>query len=124
MSAGTASFSPALAQCGDEGALAALRQRVRDQALDRPGIYRMFSPEGEVLYVGKSKQIKSRLLSYFRCSFPDEKGARLIREAQSIEWDYVPSEFAALLAELRQIKKFRPRFNHAKIGRASCRERV
>jgi excinuclease ABC subunit C len=113
MSAGTASFSTALAACGDEGALRVLRQRVRDTALDRPGIYRLFSPEGEVLYVGKSKRVKTRLLSYFRDAFPEDKSARLIRKAQSIEWDYVPSEFAALLAELRQIKKYRPRYNVA-----------
>jgi excinuclease ABC subunit C len=50
-------------------------------------------------------------MSYFRAIFPDEKGARIVREAAGIEWSYVPSEFAALLEELRQIKRLRPRFN-------------
>jgi excinuclease ABC subunit C len=113
MSAGLASFSPAIASPGDEAALVALRQRVQMAALDRPGIYRMRSPDGEVLYVGKSKRVRTRLMSYFRCSFPEDKGARLLREAQAIEWDYVPSEFAALLAEMRQIKRYRPRYNVA-----------
>jgi excinuclease ABC subunit C len=50
-------------------------------------------------------------MSYFRASYPEEKGARIVREAHSIEWEYTPSEFAALLHELRLIKRFRPRFN-------------
>ncbi|MGK2961164.1 MAG: UvrB/UvrC motif-containing protein [Gemmatimonadaceae bacterium] len=88
-----------------------MRSLVRDGATDRPGIYRMLSPTGEVVYVGKSKRLRSRLLSYFRCSYPDEKGARILREAESIDWEYTPSEFAALLRELRLIKTFRPRLN-------------
>jgi excinuclease ABC subunit C len=96
-----------------EGRLQELRTLVRRQAEDRPGVYRMVSDGGEVVYVGKSKRVRSRLLSYFRAVFPDEKGARIVREAAHIEWSYVPSEFAALLEELRQIKRLRPRFNHA-----------
>jgi len=57
--------------------------------------------------------VRTRLMSYFRAVFPDEKGARIVREAAAIEWTYVPSEFAALLEELRTIKRLRPRFNHA-----------
>lgn len=90
-----------------------LRGIVRRQAEDRPGVYRMVSEGGEVVYVGKSKRVRTRLLSYFRAAFPDEKGARIVREAAHIEWSYVPSEFAALLEELRLIKRLRPRFNHA-----------
>jgi excinuclease ABC subunit C len=71
----------------------------------------MISSDGEIVYVGKSKRIRSRLLSYFRCAFPEEKGARILRDAEHIEWEYVPSEFAALLQELRLIKRYRPRFN-------------
>ena len=43
-----------------------LRAYVRHHAEDRPGIYRMLGPEKEILYVGKSVRVKSRLLSYFR----------------------------------------------------------
>ena len=93
--------------------LATMKGRVRADAADRPGIYRMLSDDGEVVYVGKSKRVRSRLLSYFRCAYPEEKGARILRAATQIEWDYEPSEFAALLAELRQIKRLRPRFNVA-----------
>jgi len=93
--------------------LAIMRTNVRDTAADRPGVYRMLSSEGEVLYVGKSKRVRSRLMSYFRCEYPEDKGARILRSAESIEWDYTPSEFAALLQELRLIKRFRPRYNVA-----------
>lgn len=93
--------------------LARMRSRVRAEAQDRPGIYRMMSADGEVVYVGKSKRVRTRLLSYFRCAYPEEKGARILREATAIDWEYTPSEFAALLSELRLIKRLRPRFNVA-----------
>lgn len=90
-----------------------MRAAVRAGARNRPGIYRMVSADGEVVYVGKSKRLRSRLLSYFRCAYPEEKGARILRHAQSIDWEYTPSEFAALLRELRLIKVLRPRLNVA-----------
>jgi excinuclease ABC subunit C len=93
--------------------LALMKSLVRDTAKDRPGVYRMLSSDGEIVYVGKSKRVRSRLLSYFRCAYPEEKGARILRSAEKIEWDYTPSEFAALLQELRMIKRFRPRYNVA-----------
>lgn len=90
-----------------------LRQHVRGSAADRPGVYRMIAEQGEVVYVGKSKKLRTRLLSYFRGVYPDDKGARILRHAHAIEWTYAPSEFAALLEELRQIKRLRPRLNVA-----------
>ena len=90
-----------------------MKDLVRAGAADRPGIYRMLSSTGEVVYVGKSKRVRSRLLSYFRCAYPEDKGARILREANSIDWEYTPSEFAALLRELRLIKTYRPRLNVA-----------
>jgi excinuclease ABC subunit C len=90
-----------------------MRANVRALAQDRPGVYRMLSADGEIVYVGKSKKLRTRLLSYFRCEFPADKGARIVREADTIEWDYTPSEFAALLEELRLIKRYRPRLNVA-----------
>jgi excinuclease ABC subunit C len=93
--------------------LAIMKKLVKDSAADRPGIYRMLSSTGEVVYVGKSKRVRTRLLSYFRCAYPEEKGARILREAETIDWEYTPSEFAALLRELRLIKTYRPRLNVA-----------
>jgi excinuclease ABC subunit C len=89
---------------------ASLRAYVRNHAEDRPGVYRMLGPGQEVLYVGKSIRVRSRLLSYFRAE-PGEKAARLIRDTRSIGWDYVPNEFSALVLEMRLIKRWRPPYN-------------
>src|SRR6476660_1708693 len=72
--------------------LAVMRDSVRTGAQDRPGVYRMLSSDGEIVYVGKSKRLRTRLLSYFRCG-SEEKGSRIVREATRVEWEYTPSEF-------------------------------
>jgi len=91
--------------------LPALRERVRLLSEDRPGVYRMMDHAGRVLYVGKAKRLRTRLLSYFRASYPEDKGARILHASSDIAWDVVPSEFAAHLAELRQIRQYRPAYN-------------
>ena len=63
-----------------EEQVAAMRADVRARCEDRPGVYRMTSADGEIVYVGKSKRVRTRLLSYFRCD-PEEKGARIVRNA-------------------------------------------
>lgn len=92
--------------------LGQLLSRVRAVAENRPGVYQMVDATGRVLYVGKAKRLRTRLLTYFRASYPDDKAARILYAASEIRWDYVPSEFAAYLGELRQIRKLRPYFNH------------
>jgi excinuclease ABC subunit C len=89
-----------------------LRQRVRAMAENRPAVYRMTDALGRVIYVGKAKRLRTRLLTYFRAEYPDDKAARILHAASDIVWDYVPSEFAAYLNELRQIRRFRPHFNY------------
>ncbi|HXE57757.1 MAG TPA: hypothetical protein VNK43_07145 [Gemmatimonadales bacterium] len=91
--------------------LPALRARVGTLAENRPAVYRMIDAEGCIIYIGKAKRLRARLLAYFRAPFPEDKAARILHAARTIEWDYVPSEFAAHLGELRQIRRFRPRFN-------------
>ncbi len=98
-----------LPPCAD---LPVLRQRVRALAENRPGIYRMVDATGRVLYVGKAKRVRNRLLSYFNARYPDDKAARILGAASNISWEYVPSEFAAHLAELHEIRRHRPAFNH------------
>ena len=97
-----------------------LRADVRAAAANLPGVYRMVGPADDVLYVGKSIRVRSRLLSYFRAA-PDEKATEIIRHTHRIEWDYVPSEFHALLTEMRFIQQWRPPFNvEHKRSRAFC----
>ncbi len=91
--------------------LTALRDRISRLAEPRPAVYRMLDPLGRVIYVGKAKRLRQRLLSYFRASYPEDKSARILYAAQDIQWDYVPSEFAACLGELRQIQRHRPILN-------------
>lgn len=93
--------------------LEALRIRVGRLAENRPAVYRMLDPTGRVLYVGKAKNLRTRVLSYFRAAYPDDKAARILHAAKTIEWDYVPSEFAAYLTELRQIRRHRPPLNYS-----------
>ncbi|MDH3205870.1 MAG: UvrB/UvrC motif-containing protein [Gemmatimonadota bacterium] len=88
----------------------ALRRHVRAGAENRPGIYRMFGPGDEPLYVGKSVRLRTRLLSYFRAP-RGEKPWELIRDTQRIEWDYIPNEFFALISEMKLIQRWQPRFN-------------
>lgn len=93
--------------------LDALRFRIRRLADDRPGTYRMLDPAGKVLYVGKAKALRTRLLSYFRARYPDDKQARILHAAGDIQFDPSPGEFAAALTELALIRRYRPPFNVA-----------
>ena len=105
------SFLPSLADA--KAHAAEMLARVKGEARDLPGVYEMRSADGEIIYVGKSKKLRTRLLSYFRAEYPADKGARILREAAEIQWEYVPSEFASLLEELKRIKRYRPRHNVA-----------
>lgn len=88
-----------------------MRELVRAGCLNKPGVYRMFSENGTVVYVGQSRVLRTRLLSYFRAKGARNKAARILRHAFRIEWEYTPTEFGALLRELRLIKLHRPHFN-------------
>ncbi len=90
---------------------ARLKRKVTALAEKRPGVYRMLDPAGRVIYVGKAKEVRTRLLSYFRASYPEQKAARIIEATHEIDWDYTHSEFGAYLTELNQIRKYRPVFN-------------
>lgn len=98
----------------------ALRDHVRKNAENRPGVYRMLSADGQIVYVGKSVRLRSRLLSYFRAD-RGEKATEIISAARHIEWEYTHSEFAALLLELASIQRWRPLFNvQHKVDRGHC----
>jgi excinuclease ABC subunit C len=77
----------------------------------RPGVYGMIDASGTLIYLGKAKALRSRLLSYFRARSRDPKAGRILRETRAITWEHASSEFAALLRELELIRAWRPRFN-------------
>jgi len=76
-----------------------------------PGVYGMLCKKGELIYVGKSKSLRSRLLSYFADSIADAKGGRIIEGTRAILWETQPSDFAALLREQQLIRLNSPRWN-------------
>jgi excinuclease ABC subunit C len=87
-----------------------LREHIRARVENRPGIYRMIGPDEELLYVGKSVRVRTRVLSYFRAN-KGEKAWELIRGTQRIEWEYIPNEFYSLVQEMKLIQLRQPRFN-------------
>ncbi len=70
----------------------------------------MLGPDGQVLYVGKSIRLRTRLLSYFRAE-PGEKASRILDLTRSVDWEPLPNEFAALLREMHLIRRLRPLYN-------------
>ena len=90
---------------------ALLRRCVREECPRRPGVYGMVDAEGELIYVGKAKCLRTRLASYFRPRSRNPKAGHILEHTATLVWEFVPSEFAALLRELELIHRWRPRFN-------------
>lgn len=77
----------------------------------QPGVYQMLNSDGTVIYVGKAKNLKKRITSYFSKSSKDLKTLSLLQQICDIEITVTQSENAAVLLECNLIKKFRPRYN-------------
>lgn len=78
----------------------------------QPGVYRFLNKEGKAIYVGKAKDLKKRVASYFnKSSLPNRKTMRMVWEISTIECTVVNSEFDALLLENNLIKKNQPKYN-------------
>jgi excinuclease ABC subunit C len=82
-----------------------------DSLPGRPGVYRMLGAEGEILYVGKARNLKSRVGSYFQASNVQPKVQALVAKTVNMEVTITNSDIEALLLEYNLIKKHRPRFN-------------
>ena len=97
-----------------EGTLAAGRAAIARYARlapSAPGVYRMFDAKGDVLYVGKAKNIRKRVTNYTRPVAYDARIARMIAATVTMEFVTTRTETEALLLEANLIKRLRPRFN-------------
>ena len=77
----------------------------------RPGVYLFKNSEGDILYIGKAKSLKSRVRSYFRGSGQSLKTQEMIRQIVEVDTIVVGSETESLILEANLIKEHRPRFN-------------
>jgi DNA polymerase-3 subunit epsilon len=82
-----------------------------DDLPDGPGVYRFFGDAGALLYVGKGKSIRTRVLSHFASAAGGGKDAKLARLVRRVEWTETAGELGALLLEARLIKNELPIFN-------------
>lgn len=88
-----------------------LRRAVAAAAPREPGVYGMIDARGRLSYVGKAKNLRARLLSYFRPGSRPAKAGRIIAGARALLWETAPHEFSALLRELALIRTFCPPYN-------------
>ena len=77
----------------------------------RPGTYRMLDARGKIIYVGKARDLKKCVSSYFQKSHTDAKTVSLMRHAARVEVTVTNTESEALILEYNLIKRHRPRFN-------------
>jgi excinuclease ABC subunit C len=77
----------------------------------RPGVYRMLDAGRTIVYVGKARNLKNRVGSYFRADLVDPKTVAMVRQVAGIEVTVTNSDTEALLLEYNLIKKHRPRYN-------------
>ena len=77
----------------------------------QPGVYRMYNSQGEVIYVGKAKNLKKRVSSYFRTHLDNAKTRSLVSQIADMDVTVVNSETEAFLLENNFIKKYKPRYN-------------
>jgi excinuclease ABC subunit C len=78
---------------------------------DRPGVYRMMGEDGEVLYVGKARSLKKRVIQYAQGRFHTNRIAHMVDATRSMEFVTTRTETDALLLEINLIKQLKPRFN-------------
>jgi len=86
-------------------------QHIATSIPKQPGVYKYFSEQDEILYIGKAKNLRKRVSSYFTKKFPNYKTHELVRRIRRVEFTVVNSEQDAFFLENTLIKKFQPRYN-------------
>ena len=80
-------------------------------APEKPGVYRMLNDNDMVLYVGKAKNIKKRIIAYTRIEQLTARLQRMVAEVRKMEFIVVENENRALILENELIKKYNPKYN-------------
>ena len=78
---------------------------------EEPGVYQFFDKDNEIIYIGKAKNLKKRVSSYFTKSHDTNKLKLLVKSIDKIERIIVDTEMDALLLENNLIKKYKPKYN-------------
>ncbi|QDU21048.1 GIY-YIG nuclease family protein [Urbifossiella limnaea] len=90
---------------------AKLLRGVKEHSPKLPGVYGWVDGRGRVIYIGKAKSLRCRLMSYFRAESRERKAGKIVEQARLLVWEEAADEFAALLRELELIQRLRPKFN-------------
>lgn len=86
-------------------------KNILSQLPKQPGVYQYFDRSGTIIYIGKAKNLKNRVSSYFRGEANQGKTALMVSRIRDIKYIIVNTEEDALLLELSLIKKHKPRYN-------------
>ena len=86
-------------------------QHVAHTIPHQPGVYKYYNKENELLYVGKAKNLRKRVSSYFNKTFTSYKTHELVQRIARVDFTIVNSEQDAFLLENALIKQYQPRFN-------------
>lgn len=88
----------------------ALREKI-SKLPAQPGVYQYFDASGNIIYIGKAKNLKNRVLSYLNKTNQSNKTLLLVRKINDLRYIVVDTEQDALLLENNLIKKYKPRYN-------------
>jgi DNA polymerase-3 subunit epsilon len=112
-SAGVQSVGEAATIKGGRGRIKPQKQHLVEGAPNTPGVYYFVDKDGTVLYVGKAKDLKARVRTYFNGGDGRRKIGRLVEEVAEVRMRETESELHALILEAREIKRLLPRYNSA-----------
>jgi DNA polymerase-3 subunit epsilon len=115
-SAGMSSVGEAAALRGGRGRIKPQKQHLASGLPNTPGVYYFVDKHGTTLYVGKAKDLKARVRTYFNGGDGRRKVGRLVEEVAEVRIRETESELHALILEAREIKRLLPRFNSAGRG--------
>jgi len=86
-------------------------KQIQSSLPSNPGIYQYFDEKGQLLYVGKAKNIKKRVSSYFLATQDSQKTIELVQKIKDIQFTLVDSEHDAFILENELIKNYQPKYN-------------